>query len=62
MTMVDQAVLNSRRQIKIAEEIRQQELSAMVKIRSQIEDTLNNSKLSDTEKLDILERAKAKYG
>ena len=34
----------------------------MVKIRTQIEDTLSNSKLTDTEKLDILERAQEKYG
>ena len=34
----------------------------MVKIRSQIEDTLSSSKLTDTEKLDILERAQEKYG
>ena len=34
----------------------------MVKIRTQIEDTLSSSKLTDTEKLDILERAQEKYG
>ena len=31
-------------------------------MRTQIEDTLSKSKLTDTEKLDILERAKEKYG
>ena len=34
----------------------------MVKISTQIEDTLSSSKLTDTEKLDILERAQEKYG
>ena len=34
----------------------------MVKIRTQIEDTLCNSKLTDTENLDILERPQKKYG
>ena len=58
MTLVEQAVLDRVRQKQIANEIQQPELSAKVKIRSQIEDTFNNSKLTDTEKLDILERAR----
>ena len=62
MTRVEQAVLDRLRQKQIAQEIQQPELSAMVKIRTQIEDTLSNSKLNDTEKLDILERAQEKYG
>ena len=62
MTLVEQAVLDRLRQKQIAQEIQQPELSAMVKIRSQIEDTLSSSKLTDTEKLDILERAQEKYG
>ena len=62
MTLVEQAVLDRLRQKQIAQEIQQPELSAMVKIRAQIEDTLNNSKLTDAEKLDILERAQEKYG
>ena len=33
----------------------------MVKIRTQIEDTLTNSKLNGTEKFDILERDQEKY-
>ena len=57
MTLVEQAVLDRLRQKQIAQEIQQPELSAMVKIWAQIEDTLNYSKLTDTEKLDILERA-----
>ena len=61
MTLVEQAVLDRLRQKQIAKEIHQPELSAMVKIRTQIEDTLSNSKLRDTEKLDILERAQEKY-
>ena len=62
MSLVQHAVLDRLRQNQIAQEIQQPELSAMVKIRTQIEDTLSNSKLSDTEKLDILERAQEKYG
>ena len=61
MTLVEQAELDSLRQKQIAQEIQQPELSATVKIRSQIEDTLSNSKLSDTEKLDILQRAQEKF-
>ena len=62
MTLVEQAVLDRLRQKQIAQEIQQPELSAMVKIRTQIEDALSSSKLTDTEKLDILERAQEKYG
>ena len=58
--MVEQAVLDRLRQKQIAQESQQPELSAMVKIRTQIEDTLSNSKLTDTEKLDILERDQEK--
>ena len=50
------------RQKQIAQEIKQPELSAMVKIRTQIEYTINNRKLTDTEKLNILQRAQEKYG
>ena len=62
MTLVEQAVLARLRQKQIAQEIQQPELSAMVKIRAQIDDTLSNSILTDNEKLDILERAQEKYG
>ena len=34
----------------------------MVKIRTQIDETLKNSKVRDTEKLEIMECAKDKYG
>ena len=61
LTLVEQAVLERPRQKQIPQEIQQPELSAMVKIRTQIEETLSNSKLTDTEKLDILERAQEKY-
>ena len=54
--MVVQAVLDRLRPKQIAHEIQQPELSAMVKVRAQIDDTLNNSRLKDTEKLNILER------
>ena len=62
MTLVEQAVLDRLAQKQIAQEIQQPELSARVKIRAQTEDTLSISKLTDTEKLDILERAQEKYG
>ena len=62
MMLVEQAVLDRLGQKQIAQEIEQPELSPMVKILAQIEDTNNNSKLTDTEKLDILERAQDKYG
>ena len=61
MTMVEEAVLDRLRQKQIGQEIQQPELSARVKIRTQIEDTLSNSKLTDTENLDILERAQEKH-
>ena len=62
MSMVEQAVLDHLRQNQIAHEIQQPELSAIVKIRTQIEDSLSNSKLTNTEKLDTLELAQEKYG
>ena len=62
MTLLEQAVVVRLRQKEMAQEIQQPELSAMVKIRTQIDDTLSNSKLTYTEKLDILERAPEKYG
>ena len=62
MTLVEQAVLDRLRQKQIAQEIHQPELSASVKMRNQIEHTLSNSNLTDTEKLDILERAQERYG
>ena len=54
MTLVEQGVLDTLRQNQITQEIQQREISAMVKIRTQNEETLNNSKLTDTKKLDIL--------
>ena len=62
MTLVEQTVLDRLPQKQIAQEIEQPELSAMVKIRAPIGDPLKNSKLTDTEKLDILERPQEKYG
>ena len=62
ITLVEQAELDLLPQKQIAQEIQQPELSAIVKIGTQIEDTLTNSKLTDTEKLHILERAEEKYG
>ena len=62
MTLMEQAVLDSLPQKQIGQQIHQAELGARVKIRTQIEETLSNSKLSDTEKLDILEGAQEKYG
>ena len=53
MTLVEQAMLDRLRQKQITQEIQQPELSAMVKIRTQIEDARNNNKLSDTDKMDI---------
>ena len=60
-TLEEQAVLDRLRQKQIAQQIQQSELRAMVKIRTQIKDRLSNSKLTDTQNLDILERAKGKY-
>ena len=56
MNLVEQAVVERLRQKQIAKEIHLRELSAMVKIGTQNEDRLNNSKGRDTEKLDILQR------
>ena len=61
MRLQEQAVLDRLHQKKIAQESQQPELSALLMIRMQILDTLSKSKLSDTEKLDILERAQEKY-
>ena len=60
MTLVEKAVLDRLRQKQIVQEIQKPELSAMVKIQAKLEDTLRSSKLTDTEKLDILERAQEK--
>ena len=60
--LLEETVLDLLRQKQIAQEIQQPELSAMVKIITQIEDTLSNSKVTDTEKRHILERALEKYG
>ena len=61
MTLVRKAVLDPILERQIAREIQQTELSTMVQIRTQIEDTLTNSKLTDIEQLYILERAQEKY-
>ena len=62
MRLVEQPVLDRLRQKQIGQEIQQPELSATVKIRTQIEEKLSYSKLTDTEKLDIFERTLEKYG
>ena len=59
--LVEHPVLDRLRKKQIALEIQEPELSAMVKIRTGIDDG-NNNKLTDTEKLDILERVEEKYG
>ena len=61
MRLVEQAVLDHLRKNQSSQEIKKPELSAKVKIRMQIQDPLENSKLTDTEKLDILEGAQEKY-
>ena len=62
MILLEQAVFDPLRPKQIPQDIQQPELSAMVKIRSQIEATLSSSKLTETEKLDILKRTQEKYG
>ena len=62
MKPVEQALLPRLRQKQIAQDIQQPELSALVKIRTEIEHTLNSRKLTDTEKLDILERDQEQSG
>ena len=62
MTLVEQAVFDRLRQNHIAQEIQQPELSLWVMFRAQIDDILNNNKLTDTEKLDIRGLAQEKYG
>ena len=62
MTIVVQAVLDRILENQIAQDIQTPELSAMVKIKKQIEDTLIRSKLTEIEKLNIIEPALDKYG
>ena len=61
MALVEQAVLDRLRQKQIIQAIQQPELASMANIKAQIEETLNNSKLSDSEKLEILHRAEDRY-
>ena len=61
MTLLEQEQLDTLSQKQIADEIHQPELRGMVKIRAQMEDTLNNSQLTATEKLDILKPAQDNY-
>ena len=53
MTLLEQAVLDRLRQKQIMQAIQQPELASMANLKAQIEETLNNSKLSDAEKLEI---------
>ena len=62
MTLVKQPVLNRLRPKQNAQEMQQAELSARVKIRTQIKETLSKSKLTDPAKMDIFEQAQEKYG
>ena len=62
MTLVEQGVLERLRQKQLSQAIQQPELSSMVNIKAHIEDMLNNSTLSDEEKLQLLERAQERYG
>ena len=61
MTLVQKAVLDWLRQKQIMQAIQQPELASMPNLKGQIEETLNNSKLSDAEKLEILHRAQDRY-
>ena len=61
MALVEQAVLDRLRQKQIMQAIQQPELTSMANLKAQIEETLNSSKLSDAEKLEILHRAQDRY-
>ena len=61
MTLVEQAVLDRLRQKQIMQAIQQPELASMANIKAQIEETLNNSKISDAENLEILHCAQERY-
>ena len=62
MTLVEQAVFASLRQKQIGQLIHQPELSAILKIRIQIEHNLSYSQLTDNVRLVIFEPAEVKYG
>ena len=61
MTLVKQAVFDRLRQKHIVQAIQQPELASMPNIKAQIEETLNKSKLTDSQKLEILHRAENCY-
>ena len=62
MTLVEKALLDRIREKQTVQAIAQPELSGMVQIQHQIEETLKSSKLSDDEKVNILQRAQQRFG
>ena len=59
--LVELAVLDRLRGNQIRQTIQHPELASTANIKAQIEETLNNSKLSNSEKLEILHRAEDRY-
>ena len=61
MTLVEQAMLDRLREKKLGEQMMQPEMTSMVEIQQQIEGMLKSSKLSDEEKVNLLDRARARF-
>ena len=61
MALMDQTVLDRLWQKHIMEAIQQPELTSMANMKSQIEETLKNSKLSVSETLKILHHAQDRH-
>ena len=61
MTLLQHAGLERLDLTQMIQEIQQNGIASMAKIKAQIEDNLNMSKLSDSEKLVILHRSDDRY-
>ena len=61
MTLVEKAMLERLREKKVTEQLANPEMTSMIEIQHQIEGLLNNSKLSDEEKVILLDRARERF-
>ena len=61
MTLVDKTMLDRLREKKVGEQMLQPEMSSMIEIQQQIEGVLKSSKLSDEEKVNLLDRARSRF-
>ena len=62
MTLVENALLDRLREKQVAHAMTQPELTSMLQIQNQIEETLKTSNLSEEDKVNILQRAQQRFG